>query len=101
MNEIYVNEHNLITLKLINGEIDYKWQGLQLSDIPLLLDKQTTGNYSVYTAPSVHMHTFTINVTSHDLEKRKLFGNPLFRKAMSLAIDRMPPRSLCSRPHAT
>lgn len=86
--EVYANDNQVRLLKLINGEVDYKTQSLQLSDAPLLLENQEKGGYSVQLQPKIAMHAFSFNVTSADEEKRKVFGDFNFRKAMSIAINR-------------
>jgi len=86
--EIFINEHEVRLLKLVNGEVDYKSQSLALPDAPVLLDGQEKGDYSVQLKPRISMHCFSFNVTSEDLEKRKVFGDFRFRKAMSIAINR-------------
>lgn len=86
--EVYANDNQVRLLKLINGEVDYKTQSLQLSDAPLLLENQEKGGYSVQLQPKIAMHAFSFNMTSADEEKRKVFGDLNFRKAMSIAINR-------------
>lgn len=86
--EVYINDAQVRLLKLVNGEVDYKTQSLQLSDVPLLLENQEKGDYTIDIRPKIAMHTFSFNVTSDDMEKRKLFGDIRFRKAMSIAINR-------------
>lgn len=86
--EVYANDNQVRLLKLINGEVDYKTQSLQLSDAPLLLENQEKGGYTVQLKPKIAMHAFSFNVTSADEEKRKVFGDFNFRKAMSIAINR-------------
>lgn len=86
--EVYANDNQVRLLKLINGEVDYKTQSLQLSDAPLLLENQEKGGYSVQLQPKIAMHAFSFNMTSADEEKRKVFGDINFRKAMSIAINR-------------
>ncbi len=86
--EIYVNDNQVRILKLINGEVDFKSQSLQLPMAPVLLENQKKGNYSVELKPEIAAPTFTFNVTSANLEKRKVFGDVRFRQAMSVAIDR-------------
>ncbi len=86
--EIYANDQEVRLLKLINGEADYKSQSLQLSDIPILLQNKDKGGYSIQIKPKIAMHAFSFNVTSADLEKRKVFGDLRFRRAMSIAINR-------------
>lgn len=86
--EVYANDNQVRLLKLVNGEVDYKTQSLQLSDAPLLLENQEKGGYTVQLKPKIAMHAFSFNVTSADEEKRKVFGDFNFRKAMSIAINR-------------
>lgn len=86
--EVYANDNQVRLLKLVNAEADYKSQSLQLSDAPLLLENQEKGNYTVELKPKIAMHAFSFNVTSENAEKRKVFGDLRFRKAMSIAINR-------------
>ena len=86
--EIYANDQQVRLLKLVNGEADYKTQSLQLSDAPLLLQNQEKGKYTIHLKPKIAMHAISFNVTSEDPEKRKVFGDLKFRKAMSIAINR-------------
>lgn len=88
LDEIYANDQEVRLLKLVNGEADYKSQSLQLSDAPLLLENQDKGGFAVQLKPKIAMHAISFNVTSEDAEKRDVFGNFDFRKAMSIAIDR-------------
>ncbi len=86
--ETYVNDNQVRILKLINGEVQFKSQSLQLPMAPVLLENQEKGNYKVQLKPEIAAPTFTFNVTSENLEKRKVFGDVRFRQAMSVAIDR-------------
>jgi len=86
--ELYVNDPQVRLLKLINAEVDYKSQSLQLSDIPILLESQEKGNYTIHLRPKIAMHAFSFNMTSADEAKRKIFGDIRFRKAMSIGINR-------------
>jgi peptide/nickel transport system substrate-binding protein len=86
--EIYANDQEVRLLKLVNGEADYKTQSLQLADAPLLLENQEKGGYSIHLKPKIAMHAVSFNVTSADEEKRAVFGDFRFRKAMSIAINR-------------
>lgn len=88
MDEIYANDQQVRLLKLVNGEADYKTQSLQLADAPLLLENQEKGDYTVQLKPKIAMHAVSFNVTSEDPEKREVFGDVRFRKAMSIAINR-------------
>ncbi|MEM7299993.1 MAG: ABC transporter substrate-binding protein [Pseudomonadota bacterium] len=86
--ELYANDKEVRLLKLVNAEADYKTQSLQLSDAPILLEKQEAGKYTISLKPKIAMHAFSFNVTSDNPEKRKVFGDLRFRKAMSIAINR-------------
>lgn len=86
--EVYINDAQVRLLKLVNGEVDYKTQSLQLSDVPILLENQEKGDYTIDIKPKVAMHVFSFNVTSDNEAKRAVFGDIRFRKAMSIAINR-------------
>ncbi len=86
--ELYINENEVRILKLVNGEVDYKAQSIQLPSAPILLENQEKGDYTVQLKPTIAMPTFTFNVTSEDLAKREVFGDVRFRRAMSMAMDR-------------
>jgi peptide/nickel transport system substrate-binding protein len=86
--EVYANDQEVRLLKLVNGEVDYKTQSLQLADAPLLLENQEKGGYTINLKPKIAMHAISFNVTSADEAKRAVFGDLRFRKAMSVAINR-------------
>jgi peptide/nickel transport system substrate-binding protein len=86
--EVYINENEVRILKLVNAEVDYKAQSVQLPSAPILLENQEKGDYTVDLRPSIRMPVFSFNVTSANLEKRKVFGDLRFRQAMSVAINR-------------
>lgn len=86
--ELYKNDGEVRILALVNGEVDYKSQSLQLPNAPILLENQENGGYSVQLKPTVAIPTLSFNVTSDDEAKRAMFSNPEFRKAMSAAINR-------------
>ncbi|MFT5316697.1 MAG: peptide/nickel transport system substrate-binding protein [Candidatus Krumholzibacteriia bacterium] len=88
MDEIYVAESEVRLLKLVNGEVTYKAQALQIDYVPLLMENQEKGGYVIDLKPDITMPTFAFNVTSADLEKRKVFGDLKFRQAMSVAMNR-------------
>ncbi len=88
MDETFVTETEVRVLKLINGEVDYKTQSLQLDMAPILLENQEKGDFTVWLRPKISFPTFSFNVTDEDLEKREVFNNLAFREAMSVAINR-------------
>jgi peptide/nickel transport system substrate-binding protein len=86
--EVYINENEVRILKLVNAEVDYKSQSLQLDSAPLLMENQEKGDYTIDLRPEITISAFAFNVTSEDPEKRKVFGDLRFRQAMSVAINR-------------
>ncbi|MEO3415245.1 ABC transporter substrate-binding protein [Roseovarius sp. CAU 1744] len=86
--EVYINDNEVRILKLVNNEVDYKSQSLQLASAPILLENQDKGGYNIYLRPEITMGAFGFNVTHEDPEKRKVFGDLRFREAMSVAINR-------------
>ena len=86
--ELYINDNEVRILKLVNGEVDYKSQSLQLASAPLLLENQEKSNYTIYLRPEITIGAFGFNVTHEDEAKREVFGNLKFREAMSIAINR-------------
>ncbi|MFT4716568.1 MAG: peptide/nickel transport system substrate-binding protein [Paracoccaceae bacterium] len=86
--ELFVGESEVRLLKLVNSEVDYKAQSLNLDYAPLLLENQEKGNFSVDLRPEIALNTFSFNVTSEDLAKRAVFGDLKFRQAMSVAMNR-------------
>ena len=88
MDELYANDQEVRLLKLVNGEVDYKAQSLQLSDAPLMLENQEKGGYTIQLKPRIAMQAISFNVTHEDEAKRAVFGDVRFRKAMSEAINR-------------
>ena len=86
--EIFINENEVRLLKLVNAEVDYKSQSVQLPGAPLLMDGAEAGDYTIDLKPTIGMGALAFNMTSADPEKRKVFGDLRFRQAMSVAIDR-------------
>ena len=86
--EVYINDNEVRILKLVNGEVDYKAQSLQLPSAPILLENQEKGNYKIDLKPEITLPNFSFNVTSADEGKRAVFGDVRFREAMSIAINR-------------
>ena len=86
--EVYINDNEVRILKLVNSEVDYKSQSLQLASAPLLLENQEAGGYQIHLRPEITMGAFGFNVTHEDEVKRAVFGDIRFREAMSVAINR-------------
>ena len=88
MDETYVADEEVRSLKLLNGDVSYKSQGVNLTSAPVLLDGQEQGNYTLDMKPSISAPTLAFNVTAENLARREIFNNVNFRTAMSIAIDR-------------
>ncbi|MEW2918524.1 ABC transporter substrate-binding protein [Ruegeria sp. ANG10] len=88
MDETYVPDEEVRNLKLLNGEVDYKSQGVNLTSAPVLLEGQESGNYTLEVKPAIGYPVLTFNVTAEDEGKRALFNDIRFRTAMSVAMDR-------------
>ena len=74
---------------MVNGEVDYKSQSVNLEQAPVLLQNQKKGGYSVDMRPSVgEKPVLSFNLTHNDPGKRALFNDVRFRRAMSIALDR-------------
>ena len=86
--ELYANDNEVRILKLVNGEAEYKAQSVQLASAPILLENQEKGDYTVQLNPDIAFPVFSFNVTSEDPNKRAVFGDVRFRRAMSVALDR-------------
>jgi len=86
--EIYINENEVRILKLVNAEVDYKSQSVQLPAAPILMDGAEAGDYTIDLKPTIGMGSLSFNQTSADPEKRKVFGDLRFRQAMSVAMNR-------------
>jgi len=86
--ELYKNDNEVRILALVNGEVDYKSQSVQLPAAPLLLENQEKGGYTIQLKPTIAIPAFSFNVTSPDEAKRDVFNNVDFRRAMSVAINR-------------
>ena len=88
LDEVYINDNEVRLLKIVNGDVDYKSQSLQLASAPILLESQEKGNYRVFLKPEITIGAFGFNVTHEDPAKRAVFSDIRFREAMSQAINR-------------
>jgi len=88
MDETYVSDEQVRLLLLLNGDVDYKSQAVNLDSVPVLLEGQESGDYSITVRPGIASPTISFNVTSEDLARRAVFSDLRFRTAMSVAINR-------------
>ncbi len=85
----YAPDPELIDLKIINGELEEKAQGLRLSSLPVYQQNQDAGNYDITMPPGAGQgRLYGFNCTSKDPLKAEIFSNPKFSEAMSLALNR-------------
>ena len=86
--EIYSEDLEVQILKLINGEIDYRNQTLELANYTELKKNEANG-YRVFLPPAVGETVFfAFNMTHLDPEMAKIYSDVRFRQAMSLAMNR-------------
>lgn len=87
--EQYASENEIFELKVINGEIQYKAQSLQIGSLPLFQQNQDKGNYDIQMAQGADVgRTYVFNATHKDPVLAELFSDPRWNRAMSLALNR-------------
>jgi peptide/nickel transport system substrate-binding protein len=87
--ESYSQDSQVIELKVINGEVDQKAQTLKFGSAPVFKEHEADGDYKAVLSPSgSDGMNVAFNCTSKDPVLRKLFSNPDFSFAMSVALDR-------------
>jgi peptide/nickel transport system substrate-binding protein len=87
--EQYAAENEIFELKVINGEIQYKAQSLQIGSLPLFQQNQDKGNYDIQMAEGAgNGPTYVFNATHKDPVLAELFSDPRWNRAMSLALNR-------------
>lgn len=82
---------DVLNLRAINGEIDYQARHLAIANIPVFLENQEQGNYTLHLDPAQHGAdgAFMFNQSYEaDPEIGKWLKNVDFRRALSLAVDR-------------
>ncbi len=88
INEVFIGDEDIQTAKLISGDVDYKAQAVNLPQAPVLLENKEQGKYTVALRPTIAQTTIAFNLTDKDIEKRAVFNDVNFRRAMSVAMDR-------------
>jgi peptide/nickel transport system substrate-binding protein len=81
----------VVALRAISGEFGEQARHIDLTKLPVLLENQEAGNYTVHLDTSNMGGEAYLCVNASyaiDPEKGKLFANPDFRRAISLGIDR-------------
>ncbi len=81
----------VLNLRAIAGEFDYQARHLSLANIPVFLENQQKGNYTLHLDPAQNgaEGAFMFNQSyQEDAEIGKWLRNADFRRALSLAVDR-------------
>jgi peptide/nickel transport system substrate-binding protein len=81
----------VLNLRAIAGEFDYQERHLSLANLPVFLENQETGNYTVHLDPAQHGAdgAFMFNQSYEaDPVIGDLLRNVDFRRALSLGVDR-------------
>ncbi|TCP60511.1 peptide/nickel transport system substrate-binding protein [Rhodovulum bhavnagarense] len=89
INEEYVPEREVVNLRIMNGEVTWKQQAMQLNDFPLLKENEGKGDYTVALAPTLGQSPYySFNRTHKDPVLREIFSDVRFSQALSLGLDR-------------
>jgi peptide/nickel transport system substrate-binding protein len=89
INEEYVPEREVVNLRIMNGEVTWKQQAMQLNDFPLLKENEAKGRYSVALVPTLGQTPYySVNRTHKDPVLRGIFNDVRFSQALSLGMDR-------------
>jgi peptide/nickel transport system substrate-binding protein len=87
--EEYVPEREVRNLRIMNGDVVWKQQAVELSDFPLLKENEGRGDYTVSLAPALGETVYyAFNQNHQDPALREIFADLRFRQAMSLGMDR-------------
>jgi len=87
--ETYVAEREVQNLRIMNGDVVWKQQAVELVDFPLLKENEAKGDYTAALAPALGETVFySFNRTHKDPVLREIFSDVRFSRAMSLALDR-------------
>ena len=91
----YIDHHyerflnvDLQLLAIMNGEADYKAQGLDLTQYPTLKEKEASAKYTVRMAGGSIGPAMAFNITHNDKKLRSVYSDLRFRQAVSHAINR-------------
>jgi len=87
--EDYVPERDVVNLRVMNGQVVWKQQAIELNDFPLLKENEAKGGYTVSLAPTLGETVYYSFARNHkDPVLRAIFNDPRFSQAMSLGLDR-------------
>ena len=85
-----IADKELLTAKLLSGELDFVGHSSYLKNMELYKKAQTAGQVKIYMWDSTLCAAVIIypNLTAKDADLREFFGKPEVRKAMSLSVNR-------------
>jgi peptide/nickel transport system substrate-binding protein len=85
-----VENLEVLGLKAASGEFDFQDRHLGVTNLPVLVENQQRGNYTIYRAPSTELDLgLRINLAyEEDPEIGELIRNVNFRRGLSLGINR-------------
>lgn len=87
-----VTDASMISLSAVAGDLSFQGRNILFSDLPLYLQNQEQGGYSVFKAPVEHPTGLVIfpnqNYQGSDEFLKSLIEDVRFRKALNLSIDR-------------
>lgn len=91
----YIDRHHerflnadLQTLAILNGEVDYKSQGVDLETYPTVKQNEDKGGYKVLLPAGSIGASLAFNITHNDPKLRAVYSDLRFRQAVSHAINR-------------
>jgi peptide/nickel transport system substrate-binding protein len=79
---------DLQALAILNGEVDFKAQGNELSNYPTLKENEEKGGYTVLLPAGAIGSSLAFNITHADPKLRAVYSDLRFRQAVSFAINR-------------
>jgi len=86
-----LQDRELVTLKVVAGEIDMQSRHLNVNDLPLYMESRDTGDYRVLMWPTTNGSSYCLMFNQNyeaDPNVVEFLRNVDFRRALSLAINR-------------
>ena len=85
-----IPEPQVRVLKILAGEVDCQYRGMEKRDLALYMKGQEPGGYQIrkWKSTSGAQPAILINWTAPDLVLRQLIRDQRFRKALALGVDR-------------
>ncbi len=81
-------DQQAMNLMIVQGQIDMQSRFVQATDFPLYKQNEAKGGYRVEVSKGGENVAVMPNIASADPIKNKLFNDPKFREALSIAVDR-------------